>query len=63
MGYVFSKTLSQGLDDEYVIAFLMVNIFEVLLSTFNNYLTKRPTTFGVLKVCQDHGNVFSLFQF
>jgi hypothetical protein len=60
MGYVFSKTLSQGLDGEYVIAFLMVNIFEILLSTFYNDLTKRPTIF-VLKVCQDHGNVFSLF--
>jgi hypothetical protein len=62
MGYIFSKTLSQGLDGEYLIAFLMVNIFEILLSTFYNYLTKRPTTF-VFKVCQDHGNVFSFFGF
>jgi hypothetical protein len=61
MGYVFSKALSQGLDDKYVIAFLMVNIFEILLSTFYNYITKRPITFGILKVCQDHGNVFGLF--
>ncbi len=41
MGYVFSKALSQGLDGEYVTAFLMVNIFEILLSTFYNYLIKR----------------------
>jgi hypothetical protein len=60
MGYVFSKALNQGLDDEYIIAFLVVNIFEILLLAFYNSFTKRPTTF-ILKVCQDHGNVFSLF--
>jgi hypothetical protein len=41
MGYAFSKALNQGLDDEYVIAFLMVNIFEILLSTFYNYFYQK----------------------